>query len=109
MVVKKMKARPVHQCQCAACQQPTTQPIQEVHAQMNFLMSTLDERQRRLYAGLEASKLGHGGDRHIAAITGLDVKTIAKGRQELAQAEASERVRSTGGGQLRVEKKTPRS
>lgn len=83
--------------------------MQEVHAQMNFFLSTLDERQRRLFAGLEASKLGHGGDRRFATITGLDVKTIAKGRQELAQAEASERVRSTGGGRLQVEKKTPRS
>jgi hypothetical protein len=24
--------------------------------------SLLDERQRRLYAGLEATKIGHGGD-----------------------------------------------
>jgi hypothetical protein len=46
---------------------------------MNFFLSTLDEHQRRLYVGLESQKLGHGGDRHLAVITGLDVDTIAKG------------------------------
>ncbi len=76
---------------------------------MNFLVSTLDERQQRLYVGLEAKKLGHGGDRQLARITGLSVDTIARGRQELAQAEASTRIRGVGGGRPRTEKKTRRS
>ena len=53
---------------------------------MNFLVSTLDERQQRLYVGLESQRLGHGGDRQLSLITGLSVDTIAKGRQELDQA-----------------------
>jgi hypothetical protein len=76
---------------------------------MNFLVSTLDERQQRLYVGLESQKLGHGGDRQLALITGLSVDTIAKGRQELDQADASDRIRAVGGGRPRVEKKTRRS
>jgi hypothetical protein len=76
---------------------------------MNFLVSTLDERQQRLYVGLESQKLGHGGDRQLSLITGLSVDTIAKGRQELGQANASDRVRAAGGGRPRVEKKTRRS
>ena len=76
---------------------------------MNFLVSTLDEHQRRLYAGLESKKLGHGGDRRVALITGLNVKTIAKGRRELERTEPSDRIRIAGGGRLRVEKKTRRS
>jgi hypothetical protein len=76
---------------------------------MNFLVSTLDERQQRLYVGLESQKLGHGGDRQLALITGLSVDTIAKGRQELGHAQASERIRGPGGGRPRVEKKTRRS
>jgi hypothetical protein len=74
---------------------------------MNFFLSTLDERQRRLYVGLESQKLGRGGDRRLALITGLDVNTIAKGRRELERAEPSDRIRAPGGGRQRVEKKTP--
>jgi hypothetical protein len=74
---------------------------------MNFLMSTLDEHQRRLYAGLESTKLGYGGDQRIALITGLHVHTIAKGRRELEQAVPSDRIRAPGGGRWRVEKKDP--
>jgi hypothetical protein len=77
-----------------------------MHEHMNFLLSTLDERQGRLYAGLESKKVGHGGDRQIAMITGLSVNTIAKGRHELEQAEGSNHIRAPGGGRLRVEKNT---
>jgi hypothetical protein len=76
---------------------------------MNFLVSTLDERQQRLYVGLESQKLGHGGDRQLSRITGLSVDTIAKGRQELGQADASDRIRAVGGGRPRAEKKTRQS
>ena len=76
---------------------------------MNFLVSTLDERQQRLYVGLESQKVGHGGDRQFSLITGLRVDTIAKSRKELGQADASDRIRAVGGGRLRVEKKTRRS
>jgi hypothetical protein len=76
---------------------------------MNFFVSTLDERQQRLYVGLESQKLGHGGDRRLALITGLGVNTIAKGRRELEAMKSSEHIRRSGGGRLRAEKKTRRS
>jgi hypothetical protein len=76
---------------------------------MNFFLSTLDEHQRRLYAGLESKKLGHGGDRQVSAITGLDAETIAKGRRELERSEPTDRIRAPGGGRWPVEKKTRRS
>ena len=104
-----MKKGYVHQCQCAECQRPEANPIKEQHSDLNFFLSTLDERQRRLYVGLEAKKRGRGGDRQMAIITGVNVNTIAKGRRELEQAEASERIRTAGGGRLRVEKKTQAS
>jgi hypothetical protein len=53
---------------------------------INYVLSTLDERQQRLYAGLEALKRGHGGERLLALITGLSEETIVTGRQELRQA-----------------------
>ena len=39
---------------------------EELRAAIVLFFSLLDEKQRRLYAGLEAAKLGHGGDRKIA-------------------------------------------
>jgi hypothetical protein len=80
-----------------------------LHQQMNFLVSTLDERQQRLYVGLESQKLGHGGDRRLALITGLSINTIAKGCRELEAMEGSDWIRRPGGGRLRTEKKTRRS
>ena len=69
----------------------------------------LDEKQRRLYAGLEALKLGSGGDRQIAAFLGLDPHTVSKGRRELlSQQVQRERVRQPGAGRKPVEKKRPK-
>lgn len=104
-----MQNRPVHQCECPECQPSDSSPLQELHQQMNFLLSTLDERQRRLYVGVESKKLGYGGDRRLAKITGLSVDTIAQGRHEVEQMDPSERIRAPGGGRLQVEKKTRRS
>lgn len=74
-----------------------------------LFFSTLNEHQRRLYAGMESVRLGRGGDRWIAQITGLDVHTVSRGRRELlAQDLALERIRGRGGGRPPVEKKRPR-
>jgi hypothetical protein len=104
-----VQQRPVHQCECAECQKPGPNPTKDVHQHMNFFLSTLDEHQRRLYAGLESKKLGYGGDQQVSVITGMNVETIAKGRHELEQAEPTDRIRAPGGGRLPVEKKTRRS
>ena len=99
----------VHTCQCPHCQQETTHPDQDLHWQMNLLLSHLDEQQRRWYVAVESNRIGAGGDRLLAQITGLDEKTIQRGRKELA-GELSERpeqqVRLPGGGRPRAEKKT---
>jgi len=82
----------------------------ELQAAILLLFSLLDEKQRRLYAGLESQKFGHGGDRKIADLLGLDVHTVARGRRELFSGEVEpERVRRTGGGRKAIEKKRPRS
>ncbi len=78
----------------------------ELKAAIVLFFSLLDERQRRLYAGLESMKLGHGGDRRIAELLGLDPGTVARGRKQLlAQDVEAERVRREGGGRGRLEKK----
>jgi hypothetical protein len=103
-----MRKRPVHRCPCPDCRRHSSNPVKDLHQQMNFFVSTLDERQQRLYVGLESQKLGHGGDQRVALITGLSVATIARGRRELKQPEASTRIRRVGGGRPRAEKKTRR-
>jgi hypothetical protein len=81
----------------------------EAQAALLLFFSTLNEQQRRLYAGMESVRLGRGGDRWIAQITGLDVHTVSRGRRELlAQDLALDRIRDRGGGRPPVEKKRPR-
>jgi hypothetical protein len=82
----------------------------ELKAAIILFFSVLDEQQRRLYAGLESLTLGHGGDRKIADLLGLDPGTVAKGRQQLLARDVEmERVRKTGGGRRPLEKKHRRS
>jgi hypothetical protein len=80
-----------------------------MHRDQNLFLSRLDEQQRRWFAALESRKIGYGGDRIVAEITGLDEKTIRRGRQEL-ETELSERpkqrIRLPGGGRPLLEKKT---
>jgi hypothetical protein len=81
----------------------------ELRAAIVLFYSLLDEQQRRLYAGLEAHKLGHGGDRRIADFLGIGVHTVARGRRELFSNQVQrEGVRRAGGGRKAVEKKRPK-
>lgn len=81
----------------------------ELRAAIVLFFSLLNEKQRRLYAGLESLKTGHGGDIRIAELLGLAVETVARGRRELMQQDFEvERIRKSGGGRKRVEKKRPK-
>jgi len=81
---------------------------EELKASLVLFSSLLDERQRRLYAGLESLKFGRGGDQKLAELLQLDPHTVARGRKELLAQEAEwERVRKPGGGRKAVEKKRP--
>jgi hypothetical protein len=74
---------------------------------MNLLLSRLDEQQRRWYLAVEARRLGHGADRLLFEITGVDEKTIRRGREEMAASledQPTDRVRGPGGGRPRAEK-----
>lgn len=98
----------VYQCSCELCQSQIDHPEKQLHQHINLLMSQLDERQRRLFAALEAERYGHGGETYVSQITGLDRKTIRRGRQELAQPgddDPGERVRREGAGRPLIEKK----
>jgi transposase-like protein len=60
----------------------------EVAASMVRVFLSLGERERRLYAGAEAIKLGRGGVAYLARLFECDEKTIRRGRREL-QAQSS--------------------
>jgi hypothetical protein len=97
----------LHICACPACQAGSDHPERVLHQQMNLLLSRLAEPQRRWYAAVEASRLGRGGVRRVAAITGLDEQTIRRGQREVAGSLADvpgTRQRRPGGGRPRVEK-----
>ncbi len=81
----------------------------ELEAAIILFFSLLDEKQRRLYAGLESLKLGHGGDRRMAVLLGLGVGAVARGRRELVERDVEvERTRKEGAGRKSVEKKRRR-
>ncbi len=79
--------------------------VEEAKAAILLFLGTLDERQRRLYAGLESLKTGHGGDEHIARLFGLDRHTVARGRAELlSDTSLNQGARHGGGGRPSVKK-----
>jgi hypothetical protein len=83
---------------------------EHLRAAIVLFYSLLDEQQRRLYAGLESFKQGHGGDRKMAQALGLDEDTVARGRRQLLAGQVQrQRVRRAGGGRPRAEKKPLKS
>lgn len=77
----------------------------ELKAAIVLFFSLLDERKRRLYAGLESLKWGYGGDRKVANLLGLDEKTVARGRRELLDQNLDyDGVRKPGGGRRPLKK-----
>ena len=83
---------------------------EEVKAAIVLFAALLDERQRRLFAGLETIVLGRNAETWIADILGVHHQTVAKGRRELLNGDIDfDRVRKKGAGRPLVEKKRPRS
>jgi len=103
------RSRRQEQWAARQAQEPSLDSRQEEYRAARVLFySLLDEQQRRLYAGLESFKQGHGGDRQLAQALGLDEDTVARGRRELLTREVQpDRVRREGGGRPRAEKKRP--
>ena len=75
----------------------------EIAARYVKIRPYLDERQRRLWLGVEAQALGRAGVGLVARATGADVKTVRRGRDEVeAGLEPDGRVRGPGGGRPSV-------
>jgi len=70
--------------------------------------SQLDERQRRLFAAIEARTAGRGGVTLVSQITGIARSTINRGKRELdASALPKRRVRRDGGGRRALRENDP--
>ena len=54
-----------------------------VERQMRELYGSLNEKDRRRYAAVEAAKLGYGGQTYIVGLFGCDYKTLRRGLEEL--------------------------
>ncbi|MDE0698007.1 MAG: ISAzo13 family transposase [Boseongicola sp.] len=75
----------------------------------------LDERGRRLWAGVEASAIGRGGISRVAEATGLSRATVRQGVKDVASGVAapgdgsppSGRTRKPGGGRKRLTENDP--
>jgi len=74
-----------------------------------LVFSRLDERQRRWVGSLLSEVLGRGGTKQIAALAGLDPKTLRQGRidlqRQLEDYPHDGRVRRPGGGRPTLKKK----
>lgn len=78
---------------------------EEIIEHFTAFLSVLNEKQRRLYLGLESIKLGHGGDVRMASAAGVNVKTVSRGRQELLSKEIDlDRIRRKGAGRPALKK-----
>ena len=55
----------------------------EIEAQIRTLHNRLSEKDRRLYAGVEALKLGYGGVSYISQLLGCSRDTILRGIDEI--------------------------
>ena len=97
----------IHRCRCRGCRSRSDTNLVAYHRAINRVMAELDERSRRLFAGIVARQQGHGGVQQVADITGLSRMTVRRGlrESERAQAASSDRIRRPGGGRKRVEKK----
>jgi arginine repressor len=77
----------------------------ELKAAIILFYSILNEKQRRLYAGLESLKIGHGGDTLISKLLNIDPETVSKGRKELISGGfEKDRVRKQGAGRPEIKK-----
>ena len=98
----------IHQCECDTCTAGTDAETTRHHYQMNLFLSRLNEPQRRWYVGLLSQKPDSPSDRQLSLITGLDEKTIWRGRRELETDLAdmpTDRQRREGGGRPPSEKR----
>ena len=106
-IMADRKQKRIRRCCCRECRSGSNPEVAEYHRSINRVMVELDERSRRLFAGVLARQLGWGGIERVREITGLTCVTIRRGVRECEQAQGEDggRVRRVGGGRKSIEKK----
>ena len=84
----------------------SSKSVEDVH----FLLKIYNERDRRLFAGFLPTIFGREGVQKAAKLTGLDEKTVRKGKKELVDHANFDRsrIRREGGGRLTNAEADPR-
>lgn len=96
-------------CPCSRCQRDADPETGRWHQHIRTMFRQLTEAQRRWFVGTLSLHPTSPTDSELAQITGLDPKTIRRGRREVAAAGPTAlpvRQRREGGGRLAAEKKT---
>ena len=77
---------------------------EETEKQMKSFFDSLNEKDRRRYAAIEAMKLGHGGQKYISSVLGCHFQTIMAGIDELKNGTETpeDRIRKPGGGKKKI-------
>ena len=71
----------------------------EVEQSMHNFYRSLSEKDRRRYAAVEATKLGHGGKAYASQLFGCDPDTVTAGEKDIAELpndDAEGRIRKKG-------------
>ena len=77
----------------------------DAHEQdMIHFYDSLNEKDRRRYAAVEAKKLGHGGTDYICCLFGCDGKTVRRGISDLHDEQTLniDGIRKPGGGRKKI-------
>lgn len=75
---------------------------------MIYMFESLNEKDRRHYAAIEARKLGHGGVAYISRLFKISAKTIQSGLDEFEKKFLKDRIRKAGGGRRSKESNEPK-
>ena len=75
--------------------------MEEIDMLKRLFYNQLDERNKRLYAGVEATSIGYYGVREVSKKLNIHAHTVRRGKEELLSMPSSppSRIRKMGGGQ----------
>jgi hypothetical protein len=81
-----------------------TKYSKNIEQKMKAFFNTLNEKDRRHYAGLEALKLGHGGQKYISSVLGCHHQTVMTGIDEIVNGTEipDGKIRKPGGGRKKI-------
>jgi hypothetical protein len=96
-------------CRCPVCRAEPDHPDKAYHRQVNVFLATLNRQQRKLFAAVESSRVGRGGDVRASLITGLSEETVRSGRWQMGELLAGRPLKKPvwRAGRPRVEAKNP--